>query len=87
MYSIEFSNSSAKELQKIYKVDPKFYSRLIAATESLKSKPYQGKKLKGPLHDHYSVRVGYYYRIVYRILDDRLVVYIVDIGHRKDIYR
>lgn len=34
----------------------------------------------------YRVRVGDY-RIVYEVLDDRLVVHVVRIGHRRDVYR
>ena len=86
MYSIEFSNSAGKELEKVYGFDQKLYARLIAAIESLKTDPYAGKKLKGPLNDRFSIRVGNY-RIVYRLFKNRLVVYIIDLGHRKDIYR
>ncbi|MGH9245256.1 MAG: type II toxin-antitoxin system RelE family toxin [Acidimicrobiales bacterium] len=34
----------------------------------------------------YRVRVGDY-RIVYEIFDDRLVVHVIRIGHRRDVYR
>jgi mRNA interferase RelE/StbE len=34
----------------------------------------------------YRVRVGDY-RIVYEVLDDRLIVHVVRIGHRRDVYR
>ena len=42
------------------------------------------KKLSG--HDKYRIRQGSY-RIVYGIEDDKLIVYIVKVGHRKDVYR
>ena len=41
-------------------------------------------KLSG--YDRYRIRQGSY-RIVYGIEDDELVVYIVKVGHRKDVYR
>jgi mRNA interferase RelE/StbE len=41
-------------------------------------------KLSG--HDAYRVRVGDY-RIIYAVLDDRLVVLIVEVGHRRQVYR
>ena len=85
MYRIEFSNSAAKELVKIHKSDQRLYSRLTAVIESLRSNPYQGKKLKGPLKNDFSQRVGDY-RIVYAVYKEKLVVYIIDLGHRKDIY-
>jgi mRNA interferase RelE/StbE len=34
----------------------------------------------------YRVRVGDY-RIVYEVFDDRLVIQVVRVGHRKDVYR
>lgn len=86
MHRIEFSDLAAKELEKIYKIDKKLYFHLIAAIEPLKKNPYQGKHLKGKLSGDYSLRVGNY-RIIYTIHKSKLVVYIIDLGHRKNIYR
>ena len=47
-------------------------------------RPNGSKKLSG--HDRYRIRQGVY-RIVYAVEDDKLVVYIVKVGHRKDVYR
>jgi mRNA interferase RelE/StbE len=41
-------------------------------------------KLKG--RDAYRIRIGNY-RIIYEIVDDKLLIYIIAVGHRKDIYR
>lgn len=35
--------------------------------------------------NYHRIRIGVY-RVIYEIFDDKLVVYIVSIGHRKDIY-
>jgi len=86
MYKIEFSNLAAKELEKIYMVDKKLYFRLITAVETLKKSPHQGKRLKGKLAGDYSLRVGGY-RIIYTLHKHMLVIYIIDMGHRKEIYR
>ena len=45
-----------------------------------------GKQLKDPLSPLYSARRGEY-RVIYRILDDVLVIEIVTIAHRRDSYR
>jgi mRNA interferase RelE/StbE len=47
-------------------------------------KPQGCKKLKG--RDGFRVRVGNY-RIIYDVNDKILIVDVMDIGHRKDIYR
>lgn len=86
MYKIEFSNIAFQELERIYKTEKRLYFRLIAAIETVQTDPYQGKKLKGKLKEDYSLRVGEY-RIIYTIRKDRLIVYIIDIGHRREIYR
>lgn len=86
MHSIEFSNLAARELEKIYSVDRKLYFRLITAIESLKTDPYCGKHLKGRLSGDYSLRVGDY-RVIYTVHKNKLIVYIIDLGHRKEIYR
>ena len=86
MYRIEFSHLAAKELEKIYNIDRKLYSRFIIVIESLKTKPYQGKRLKGKLAGDYSLRMGNY-RIIYIVKEDRLIIYIIDLGHRSEIYK
>lgn len=45
-----------------------------------------GKQLTPPLDDRYSARRGTY-RIIYRIDDKNHLVTVVDIGHRRDVYR
>jgi mRNA interferase RelE/StbE len=45
-----------------------------------------GKRLLPPLDDRFSARRGTY-RIIYRIDDKTRTVTVVDIGHRRDIYR
>jgi mRNA interferase RelE/StbE len=45
-----------------------------------------GKRLLPPLDDRYSARRATY-RVIYRVDDDARVVTVVDIGHRRDVYR
>ncbi|MDJ1113442.1 type II toxin-antitoxin system RelE/ParE family toxin [Microbacterium sp. LX3-4] len=45
-----------------------------------------GKPLREPLAPLYSARRGEY-RVLYRIEDDRLVIEVVTIEHRRDVYR
>jgi mRNA interferase RelE/StbE len=56
-------------------------------TGPLLENPYMvGKRLLPPLDDRHSARRGSY-RVIYRIDDDARVVTVVDIGHRRDVYR
>jgi mRNA interferase RelE/StbE len=47
-------------------------------------RPVGCKKLKG--RDAYRIRRGKY-RIIYEIIDDKLLIHIITIGHRRDIYK
>ena len=56
-------------------------------TGPLLSQPHRvGKRLLAPLDDRFSARRGTY-RVIYRIDDKTRVVTVVDIGHRRDVYR
>jgi mRNA interferase RelE/StbE len=56
-------------------------------TGPLLSQPHRvGKRLLAPLDDRFSARRGTY-RVIYRIDDKTRVVSVVDIGHRRDVYR
>ena len=81
-YSVNFSRQAVKELAKI---NEPYYSNIkqaiIALTENPRPQGY--KKLKG--RDGYRVRTGDY-RIIYDIFDKELIIDIITLGHRKNIY-
>jgi len=83
-YRIEIKRSAAKALKKIPKANRK---RIVEKIDSLAESPPNPDttKMKGnnPFH---KVRIGDY-RIVYEIQEDVLVMLVIKIGHRKDIYR
>jgi mRNA interferase RelE/StbE len=56
-------------------------------TGPLLGEPHRvGKRLLPPLDNRFSARRGTY-RVIYRIDDNTRVVTVVDIGHRRDVYR
>jgi mRNA interferase RelE/StbE len=56
-------------------------------TGPLLEQPYRvGKRLLPPLNDRYSARRGTY-RVICRIDDAARIATVVDIGHRRDVYR
>ena len=57
----------------------------MAAIEALESRPAGCKKLVGSEHT-YRLRIGDY-RVVYDIHDAMLIVLVVRIRHRRDVYR
>ena len=83
-YKISIVRSALRSLQKIEK---KTQKRIEKKIDTLASNPIpeDSKKLKGK-RDLYRIRVGDY-RIVYIIENRKLVVLIIKIGHRREIYR
>ena len=62
--------------------------RIKAATESLREDPRPaGAKMLTGMHGVLRIRVAGDYRVLYTVDDDRLVVLVVDAGHRRQIYR
>lgn len=82
-YKIEIKKSAAKEIEKLPKHEIK---KIVEKIQSLSDdpRPQQSKKLSAD--ERYRVRVGNY-RILYEIQDDVLIVYVVKVGHRKDVYQ
>ena len=84
MYKIEWKQSAKKELKKLNKA---VIFKIIKMVESLSLNPHPAgsRKLQGSEH-LYSIRFGNY-RIVYSIEKNKLLIEIIRVGHRKDIYR
>ncbi len=66
--------------------EPALYQRAAEALDDLERDPFQGKRLKGKLAGRYSYRIGSY-RIIYLVKRRKLIVLVIDIGHRRDIYK
>ena len=81
-YKVTLKKRAIKALEKIK--EP-YYSNMKEAIYGLADNPRPTgyKKLKG--RDGYRIRVADY-RIIYEIFDDVLLVDVIDLGHRKDIY-
>jgi len=83
-YLIELAPAALRELRKL---DPPARRRVQAAIELLAEtpRPPAAKQLVGS-GGAWRVRTGDY-RIVYDIHDDRLVVLVLRVGHRREVYR
>jgi mRNA interferase RelE/StbE len=81
--SLRIKRSAAKNLAALPRQDRE---RLVDAIDKLRDVPAAGSALKGEFEGLRRLRVGHY-RIVYEWQRSELVVLVVRIGHRKDVYR
>ncbi len=82
-YSLTWKRSAAKELRKLPRDG---IVRILNAVEKLAENPFAPgvRKLSGAQHT-YRIRVGDY-RIIFSIFAAELVIEIIRVGHRKDVY-
>lgn len=74
-----------KAIKALLKINEPFYSNIKVAIYSLADNPRPLGYIKLKDKIGYRIRVGDY-RVIYTILDDVLVVDVIDLGHRKEIY-
>lgn len=82
-YKITFKKSVSKDLQSIPNQD---VDRILKRIDKLADDPRADGCIKLSGHENYRVRLGLY-RVIYEIRDDVLVVNIVKVGHRSNVYK
>lgn len=82
MYSVFLAKKAEDCLTKL---DKPQQIRIREKLHALKENPRLGKPLTANLAGFWSLRVGDY-RIIYEIKDEKLFVFVIKIGHRKNIY-
>lgn len=83
-YKIRLQKSAEKELSKL---SPDICKRIIQKIDLLSLNPFPpGVKKLSDEHDLYRIRVGDY-RIIYQVENNILVIIVVKIGHRREVYR
>jgi mRNA interferase RelE/StbE len=84
-YTIKFDRRVKKDFKSINAQDIK---RIKSAIQELSNNPRPDSctKLKGDKRDYYRIRVGNY-RVIYSIEDEILLVLVVRVGHRREIYQ
>jgi mRNA interferase RelE/StbE len=83
LFSIELSHSARKGLKKLSKKDKEL---VFVVLETLKSNPTPPRSVKLQGRDGYRIRVGDL-RVIYTFERGTLIVLVLDIGHRREIYR
>lgn len=83
-FGIRYTSAAAKQIRKL---DKAAQVRVLKAVEILSDtpRPPLGKQLVGG-EGEWRIRTGDY-RIIYEIHDQELLVLVVKVGHRKEIYR
>ena len=82
MYNIEFSKTAEKQL---YKLEKDIQRRIVATLERCRIRPYAHvKKLVGG--PYFYLRAGDY-RVIIDIKENILAIFVIEIGHRKNIYK
>ena len=70
---------------RIGKLDPAVKERVRKAIARLSEHPELGKRLTGLLSDRWSYRAGAW-RILYKIRNSELLILVLTVGHRRDVY-
>ena len=82
-YRVEIEPAARRTLARL---PHQIAARIVRRLEDLAEEPRPMGAVKLSGHNAYRVRVGDY-RIIYAVLDYRLLVLVVEIGHRRDVYR
>jgi mRNA interferase RelE/StbE len=82
-YELRFKTSVAKDLRDVPETDLR---RILERIEALRDDPRPAGCEKLSVQELYRIRQGNY-RILYEILDLAVIVEVVKIGHRREVYR
>ncbi len=82
-YEVALRASVIKDLKRFGSVDRE---RCITAMRSLAQDPRPRCCEKLSTQERYRIRVGDY-RVIYEVRDAQLIVWVVKVGHRRDVYR
>ncbi len=86
IWKVEFDNRARKELRKLDKQTQDRILKWLRESLATEKDPRRvGKPLKGHMKGLWRYRVGEY-RIISQIQDERILILVVRIGHRRDIY-
>ena len=81
-YRLLYSETSRKKIRKLH---PQIKTVVKSKIEGLQENPFSGKWLEKELSGYLSIRTKRF-RVIYRVNEDKRIVEIHHVGHRKDIY-
>lgn len=86
MWQLEFTGKSAKKLAKLDNSVQKLFKKFFDDLVKLDDPKIKGKALTGNLVGLWRYRVGDF-RIICKIEGNAITILVLDIGHRKEIYK
>jgi mRNA interferase RelE/StbE len=88
MYRVRLARRAERNLRRIRQGDPRGYGRLVASLRALSEEPRPtgAQKLAAFDPPAWRIRVGEY-RIVYEIREEELIVLVVNVAPRGEVYR
>ncbi len=82
IYSLLYSKEALKQLKKL---DNEAKKRILSTLERIRVRPYPHvKRLTG--NPYYRLRVGDY-RVILDIINDQIVIFVIEVKHRKNVYK
>ncbi len=86
MFTVIIPNSVKKDLKKL---DKPLLKKILNLLQSISDNPYQGISLTGDFSDHVKIEFhqqGVQYRVAYRIVKEKIQVYVLHVGTRENFY-
>lgn len=81
MYELVYSQQALKDLKKL---DKEIQVRILSTLERIRIRPYPHVlRLVGC--PYFRLRVGDY-RVILNIVEDKLMIFVIELGHRRNIY-
>ena len=86
-YTVDYTDKAKKQIKKFdMPVQKRIYAWIDTHLESCEDPTAYGKPLTASLKGYWSYRVGDY-RIIADIQDDKILILITEVGHRRAIYK
>mgnify|MGYP002713062937 CR=1 FL=1 len=86
MYALVFLNSAKKELKKLDTIVQKsIKEKLLLLTTNPDTLKNNIKALRGDYKGKFRLRINQY-RVVFQVKDEELIIIVVRVGHRKEVY-
>ncbi len=86
MWTVDYTEAARRALKKLDRPTEERIRAYMKDIAKLPAPRMRGEALEGPLSEFWKYRIGKY-RVICRIEDDALVVLVVKIGHRREVYR